>query len=440
MAASTLVGRLSDQLSKGANFGGMYTLASSNPKKVNDLLNRSLLDKIMSAQRYHLSTDVTTVASTYGFNVDDVQEKYLRIARPPFDTIWLEWPLWAQLEAVGVEPSGDVPKFVGVLITKDKQHKFRYIVTTVGYELNSLITKSDYEKLRGFTWISDVLMMPISWVYDTEKPIDPMEFKEDTDFFKNSIENFTNGTESGKEIDDFSFSEDLLAHTIIGGSPNVICYTDDEKITVVTPGAAVDEHTSQRLGVIMDHIDVCFTPGFGNAFKNSYEKATKEQPRLAKLFNGMMLCHVNETAGIMRFVLGALALMNTAEYVTKTVVKPGEQRQGEPTKPSRQPRYEYVTMAVPHVVVIKNIQGAQHSERHRETMRHAVSGHWKEFHKRTGRSDCSHTFVNLDDAGDRKICLLCGRRKTWTPDFERGNAELGYKQRPARIVIDPRRS
>lgn len=90
-------------------------------------------------------------------------------------------------------------------------------------------------------------------------------------------------------------------------------------------------------------------------------------------------------------------------------------------------------MTAPHEVFIMNRQGQ--SEAKREVIRHEVTGTWVNYH-RTGKDDCEHAYANLDDTGNKKICMLCGRKKTWRREHERGNIELGFKKRQARIVLD----
>jgi hypothetical protein len=144
--------------------------------------------------------------------------------------------------------------------------------------------------------------------------------------------------------------------------------------------------------------------------------------------------HIAEHSGSMRFVLGALAVLNNKEYVVRSPVKPGHKRPGELIKPKLQPSYEFVSMNTPHIVFIRQIQGQHEIEQRRQRQRHEVTGTWVNYHK-TGKPDCEHEFANLDDTGDRKICLLCGHKKSWRVEHQRGNIELGFKKRAARVVV-----
>jgi hypothetical protein len=134
-------------------------------------------------------------------------------------------------------------------------------------------------------------------------------------------------------------------------------------------------------------------------------------------------------------VLGALALLNTKEYVERETIKPGKKRPGELVTPKQQPQYEFVTTKAPHVVILQHIEGRTGDREKRNSPKnHEVEGTWVNYH-RTGKNDCEHVFAKADAEGLRKICVLCSRKKSWRIPHRRGNPELGVMPSKARIVL-----
>lgn len=57
--------------------------------------------------------------------------------------------------------------------------------------------------------------------------------------------------------------------------------------------------------------------------------------------------------------------------------------------------------------------------------RHNVRGHWRQS-GRTGDANCGHRWEVRDNNPDKQSCFLCGRKRAFVKDFERGDAKLGY--------------
>ena len=415
MTASTQIGGMIALLTADpANGGAINAAGYATKAEARAAAQRSgirLRDLLLTARRYHLGSDVTTSAALYGFNVEDPVKNMLNVARAPFDSVWLEWPVAAQLCAIGVVPQLDAPMFTGVLVRRVRNHSSRFMISHVHYNAN-----------EGM-----VDMGPLSVLVDTENPIDKSEFAECHQVIYDCLKGRVR----------FALPEqpaDLDIKATMEDSAIIPMEFDVEKVLNSTLiGGAIDNGAVKTSGLskLFPYATYCYTPGF---YENVIKHVKDPESRWRSAMMDVVTEHIAEHSGSMRFVLGALAVLNNKEYVVRTPVKPGQKRPGELIKPKLQPSYEFVTMNAPHVVFIKHLQG-QSGHSGRKHQRHEVTGTWVNYHK-TGKADCDHEFANLDDTGDRKICLLCGRKKTWRAEHERGNIELGFKKRAARVVVE----
>ena len=413
MTVSTQIGSMVALLTaEPANGGAINAVGHETRAEAKAVAHRSgvhLRDLLLSARRYHLGTDVTTTAALYGFNVQDPIKNMLNGARVPFDSVWIEWPVAAQLMAVGVDPAPDVPRFAGVLIRRVRGHASRFMISHVHYSED-----------QGM-----VDMGPLSILVDTETPIDKSAFAECHALIYECLK--------GRVA--FAVPEqpaDLDIRATMEDTQLIPVEFDVQKVlnSTLIGGTLGGNLTGSGLSQLFPYATYCFTPGF---YENIVKHVKDPESKWHSAMKDVMTEHIAEHSGSMRFVLGALAVLNDKQYVTRTPVKPGQKRPGELIKPKLQPSYEFVSMNAPHVVFIRQLQG-QHGHSGRQHMRHEVTGTWVNYHK-TGKADCDHEFANLDDTGDRKICLLCGRKKSWRAEHERGNIELGFKKRAARVVV-----
>lgn len=415
MKPSTHIGRILKVLQEtpeaGGTVAGLVRRNKAEEMKFKRQAGVRLHDQLAVARRYHLSTDFTAIAATYGFNVDDPIGNMLNMARPPFDNTWIEWPVPAQLKALGIEPVLFGPEFAGVLVKKVPGHATRFMISMVGYDPDLHVNSVD--------------MLPFSVLYDTEKPLSDEEIAVSHDFIYHCIKDDVRISEPASKLfvecgKDFSIRA-VLEATLIGGK--------------ISFGALPKPEPMPDIRSVLPYATYCLTPG-SERYVEIVSSKNPDFDEIRPIIKKVVSQQFREFAGIFRFVVGVLALLNTKEYVRKETIKPGKKRPGEELAPKPQPQYEFVTTHAPHVVILRHIQGKNADDDKRQSPKlHDVEGTWVTYHK-TGKDDCHHVFEKLDVEGNRKICVLCGRKKSYRSPHERGNAERGVMPHKARIVLD----
>jgi hypothetical protein len=407
----TLFGQIIETLKNPESGGDVYAVGQEkvNAKAFSKKLGIKMRDEILIAKRYHLGSDITRSAALLAFNIEDPIKDIIGKARLPFESIWIEFPTKDKLAAFGLEVSPNAREFHGALIKRINNSPSNFTITPVG--------KSNMAKYAGRDFVD---WSPISIEVNSGTSIDINYRNSQEKYFRNPILTLVREKALPQELDENQFVKGFLKATLIGGKTELEELDKNKKLTEIT-----------------DYAVHCLTPYFGKIYydaietlhkKDKDDSADKLQFSLRKGLGYIL----NEQAGIFRFIISVLALLNDKEYIKLESIKPGKSRPNSLIKPKQQAIYEYVTMTVPHNVFIMNHQNL--SEAKREVMRHEVTGTWVNYH-RTGKNDCEHSFANLDENGNKKICMLCGRKKTWRREHERGNIELGFKQRPSRLIL-----
>lgn len=398
----TLFGEIIESLKKPETGGDVFSLGKKDPIAYAKKIGVKMRDEILLAKRYHLSSDFSKSATLLAYNVQDPVADLIEKARVPFESMWVEWSLQARLEAIGLEIDPNAPRFGGVMIKRIKNSPSHFMITTVA-------TVTDPKRGVFVDWC------PVSIEVVLTKPIDYQHKLSQVKYFKYPLLEFNKGIDLPSGFDENEFAYFFLRASLIGGK------TELEELDY-----------DLKLAKIADYATHCITPFYGENYYNAIKNESIDSD-----IRRMMVKTIGEIvslqAGLYRFVLSVLALLNDKDYIQVSPIKPGASRPGLSGKPKLQPNYNFVTMTAPHNVFIRDKQG--NSEAKREMIRHEVTGTWVNLH-RTGEESCEHAFANMDETGNRKICMLCGRKKTWRREHERGNIELGFKPRTARLVLD----
>jgi hypothetical protein len=142
-----------------------------------------------------------------------------------------------------------------------------------------------------------------------------------------------------------------------------------------------------------------------------------------------------ESSGFARFLIGALAILNTSEYVHRTTIRPTDKKPApEVLNKRKSPVYEFVDMVVPHKIVIRDVIESQTEEHEHGPKKalHEVVAHFAHSRK-IGRDDCEHDYEKT--APNRWICLNCGKKRWYRKEHLRGDPALGVVEHKSRIVL-----
>ena len=405
----TLFGQIIEALKTPETGGDLFCAGQKkeDQKMFARKLGIKMRNEILLAKRYHLGSEITKAATLLSYNVDDQVKDIVEKARVPFESIWIEFPTKDKLHVFGLEIDENTPKFSGVLLKRINNSATHFTITPV--------STSVFKEHKGYF----VDWCPISVEVNVEHKIDDDYRSKQMQLFKPSILKLIEGKAVLKDIEEDEFVNSLMKATLLGGKTE-LTNMDDLSNVVVLADYATHRLTPYYGSIYYESINI-------NDIKTEYSNGIN-QP----LFEALGKIP-NQQSGLFRFVISVLAILNDKEYIKVESIKPGKSRPGENNKPKLQPVYDFVTMTAPHNVFIMEKQKL--SEVKRECMRHEVTGTWVNYH-RTGKDDCEHSFANLDISGNKKICMLCGRKKTWRREHERGNIELGFKKRQARLVLN----
>lgn len=413
---STLIGQCLSLLKNPGAGGYPFMYGPRGTKHATPIkLGTRLRDSLLGSKRYHLSSATTAAAAMYAFNVEHPVEDLLHKARPPFDQVWLEWPVAAQHSGVGLEAAADAPELTGVMMYKDQNHPDRYWITTVA----PLIEGS----------VKEVFASPVSIVFDVANPIVEGEYEEDRIFLRHCLNdlpmvitsrNKNSGDMETKTIDAYA-AEQIFHATLLGGG---------ETIWDETSG-------TENLFELTKYARWALTPCYGKHFQAEMLALSSDKDAFKSLGVAVSKA-MTETSGMFRFCVSATAMLHNKKYVTTLDMRANTPRPNETdvrnTVKHLSPNYQFVEMQVPHTVFIRDVQGTNFETR--ERCRHEVAGHYCESH-RVGDPNCHHVFTAQSNT--REVCLLCGSKRWWRKSHERGNSVVGVKERASRLVLSATR-
>lgn len=397
--SSNLIGEILETLDSP---GGIYITGKPNVPNAKSLYAKLKTD-LLCAHRYYLSDAATSTASMYAFNARNVEEQVVKLARPQFPLIWLEWSLSVQLNAVGIENEAESPPSrVGVLI-KRQSTPGRFLITPIA-------------TIKIPTSTKHVLICPVSILYDTGEYLGD-EYNYDLDFICESlIPSLSNLAKKHKIQLTKELCMGLTVKSLAGG------FDDSHFIEYEKKSDLANEFGKHAVHIL--------TPIYGAIIKEGIHISTNERRFLLQT---VISESILENAGLFRMVSSALALINTKNYVSAAPIKPGMRNPSEDKKIAlkgrKNPLYDFIELKVPHTVIIQDLQGTEHE--HRDRQRHMVGEHLCYRHN-SGNPNCQHHFAKQSET--REICLSCGYKRWWRKDHERGNIDLGFKPKASKLV------
>ena len=361
----------------------------------------------LSAKRFLIADDATYVASSLAVIHPQALTAMLPMARPPFDLMWLEWPLRPQFEALGMPIAADAPEATGVLIQKVGNTVYRMT------EIAAVNPRSG----KGF-----VVHSPVSVLFDLAGPIDETPYAQDHLFLRKAFGSLL--TRHGVVF------KAMDGRTLPGSIDDVM---NDQRIDEMIRsclvgsgyhakfGAEIDEEEetlrTEQVRLLQRHATWSLTPGIGQVYADAAARASRTDQR--EILDAVAE-RVSETSGMWRTVISLLSLMNARDDIVS--VAPARSTERHMVRGQALPRLEFgrTTLRVPRAVATDLMRRAIAAGIPRR--RHEVAGHWCESHVR-GDPSCDHDYV--DETHRRRVCIHCGHLMWWRDSHERGDGKLG---------------
>lgn len=395
---STLIGSLIDAIVQNPDSCGLHPLIGKSDRKRHGGL---LLEQLIKSHRFHLSSRTTEVSSRLGFEAND-KNMLVSLARPPFNNMWLEWDLKSQFDGMSLVTADDAPERIGMLITQ---------LPTGPYQLTTVTHLHD-------RYGHQVFVSPVSIVFDPNNELDRTPWKRDRELIATCLQLSGTVNLERMELDHIS---NIMDGCLVGGA------------TTMNGSPIPINDITNIANAFIRHATHVITPIYGKQYFPDNQDSTAVMKR--KTVKMIIAENVLEGAGALRFVIGALALINSKEYVTRQTVKPtNKNRPPESLKENkRSPVYDFVDFIAPHKVYIRDIiesQTTDHEPKHVRPL-HEVMGHFA--HSRTvGDIDCQHQYEKRGE--NSWVCLQCTKKRWFRKEHTRGDPEVGVVKSKARIV------
>lgn len=403
---STLIGEMIESLGKNPANVAVPSSTASRKK-----YGQKLSELLLQSHRYHLSSRTASNASSLGFSVEDIGQ-VMSLARPPFTHTWFEWNLADQFEPLGIATAPDAPKRVGGLVTAfSKEYPNMLLFTSI----------MNHDSQGPF-------VSPVSILFDPDDPLDKEDIKGNREFLAQCLQPH------------IRLASDDKSRTIDGETPTIeACLQILDSCLV--GGALVGNQMIDETFEMVKHASYVITPQWGHLLMDPFVQSANRDniERLADIFYERII----ESSGFARFMIGALALLNTTEYVKRTTIKPTDKKPPpEALNKRRSPVYDFVEITAPHQIIIREVIQSQTEDEpfephHGKKMAlHEVGAHYAHSRK-IGRDDCSHNYEKTGP--NRWICLNCGKKRWRRGEYLRGNPELGVIEHKNRIVLSEKK-
>jgi hypothetical protein len=156
----------------------------------------------------------------------------------------------------------------------------------------------------------------------------------------------------------------------------------------------------------------------------SYDEILSQPKPFFEAFSYIVNRSIRETSGTWRFIISVLALIQSREYTDH--VQPSRnlaKRRFVNGKSVPYLQLWRVSLKLPRKIVLRDVVTSV-----RESLpqpRRTIEGYWRR--RRSGNPEaitCNH--VDVAETPNRYRCVLCKSAFFFTPDHERGSAEIGY--------------
>lgn len=358
-----------------------------------------LRDKLRNARRFYVDEDVTRAATRLGVQHPSVLMEMLRRARPPFQKIWIEWPLAAQIEEAGQDIADDAPVRTGCFVEHIGQEEPIFLVTAIG-------APPANEPRSNTISVSQAAVL-----YHLQSPIATAPRLVE-------MESQLGGLAG--------LPQDLMARSLIGSAYAGRNYDDATEEEIQLRFEQCDRLSSYAAWILNPmlrkwHTNVLATDMYGGKRFRMVGEPGRTVTAIEAL-RSTVQTSILEHAGMWRFVIALLALINNQEYTETESYRAGKSQliSGHVV-----PYLEHllVKLKLPRRVTEERVLRDLTDAMGFATRRHEVMGHFRQSRKR-GDPDCDHAYIDVTPTRCR--CTICGHSIWWVDEYERGNAALGY--------------
>lgn len=391
---------LADQLrSKAENYktvGGSYVWDEDRrwmARKLKELLARS--------RRYVLDPDATFAAAKLGVTHPELLLSMLKRARTPYGLIWIEYPLMPALEGAN-----------SVLPDSETENPER-----VGFFIEQIDPDRQVYRMQGASVLDDsgiAIFHPFSILYDLEDREDELVPMAET-------QEICRATGNSR----LTLRMNLLGAGFVGSSPwgNVTGRGVDPEAD-----EALRKHRDAVCAQVSRHAAYMFSPFDRGATRDLLQDRHPAELQAA----GQMILseYLQQHAGEWRLALSILALMNARDYIQ--VDRPAGSWGSRLVRGKTVPFLSHNTVRITlprEVAVRKLIRSVGHGLPKR---RHEVGGYYANSHKHGDPTCVRLPIIGCEKATyaaetpNLEVCLICGHRRWWVKDHERGDASLGF--------------
>jgi hypothetical protein len=364
-------------------------------------IGAALRAKLRNARRFYVDEDVTRAATRLGIQHPNVLLEMLRRARPPFEKIWIEWPLEPQIEESGQTIEEDAPVRTGCFVERIGIDQPIFMITPIaGPPANQ-----PHDHRIGIA--------ECAIIYDVQSPIAarPRMIEH-----QSRLANFT------------SLSEDDMARMLVGRAYTAFTPEDANEEEIRLRIQYCDQLSSHAAWIMNPMLRKWQTEVIGGKHANrefSYKRPGLTIGRLSAIdsLRSNAQSSIMEHTGQWRFVISLLALINNHEYTdTETTYRAGNARLVGGHVVAYM-EHLLVKLKLPRRVTEERVLRDLTDVMGLGTRRHEVMGHFRQSRKK-GDPNCDHAYIDVTP--NRCRCTICGHSIWWVDEYNRGNAALGF--------------
>jgi hypothetical protein len=387
---------LADQLRAKAE--SPKTVGNVAPPEGRLWMARKLKELLTRSRRYVLDSEATFAASKLGVAHPELLQAMLRRARAPYGLIWVEFPLRPALEATNsLLPDSDTenPERVGFFIEQIWPDRPVYRLQPVG------ITQDTGE----------AVFSPLCILYSLDD--DAAELVPAAE-----VQEICRATHSSR----LTLRMNLLGAGFVGASPIGDLGGQDG-----STDETLRKHREEVCAQVSRHACYAFSPYDREGTRKLLNDHRLE---VAGVMQRRLYTDLQQHSGDWRLALSILALLNARDYVR--IDQPGGSGGGRLVRGRVVPYLSHNTVRIdlPRTVAVRKlIRSIGHGLPKR---RHEVAGYYANSHKH-GDPTCvrlpivgCERAVYAAETPNLEVCLICGHRRWWVQDHERGDASLGY--------------
>jgi len=339
--------------------------------------------KILSSQRYFLTDDVVEAATELGIQHPDILAAMVPRARLPFSKMYIEWSNFAQLRPQGRTIAEDAIDRVGFCVEQISSPNEFPLFKITGFGIDERINKA-------MTLATQIIYTLDSQVLNHV----PFLMQERSNLARLS-----------------GVSKELLDAALLG--------TTYHRIAQITDDPEMHDYQLE----ICRKLAGCASYVLSDLFP-SYDEILNKPKVILDSFTHIVSDTIKETMGTWRFIISVLALIQSREYTDHVQpLRNHAKRRFVNGKSVPYLQLWRVSLKLPRKVVIRNVVTSV-----RESLpqpRRTIEGYWRR--RRSGNPEaltCNH--VDVAETANRYRCVFCKSAFFFTPEHERGSAEIGY--------------